>query len=277
MKQFIAKNKNYLMGVAACLLIGTVTLSFQDSPLIHAKADVTEQQDNDWAVACKDTTPPEKKMRMKDFDKLNIELEQAMKTVAEKLKEIDWSKLNLQISEAMKAVDMEKIKASVEQSLKAVDMIAIEKDVQNALKEVNIEKLNVDIKQALQEAKSEMEKVNWEEMKKELAEASKEIEKAKLELKDLNVDKIMSEAKAGIEKAKAELKEMKAMFKEMEKDGLIKTKKGFSLEFKDGSLYIDGKKQSDEISEKYRKYAKDGKLNITIDKDNGKDKDVVEL
>jgi hypothetical protein len=131
------------------------------------------------------------------------------------------------------------------------------------------------VKQALEEAKREIEKVNWADIKKELAEAKIEIDKAKLELKDLDLGKIMDEAKAGIEKAKTELKQMKTMFTEMEKDGLIDHKKGFKLEYKDGSLYIDGKQQSQEVSDKYRKYAKDGKMEITISKNS--DKEVVEL
>lgn len=276
MKQFIAKNKKYWMGMIACLAIGFVTLSFQDSPLIHLQQQDIVAAEMDDLQNGNDTIPPDKKMTAKDLDKLHVELDKAMKTVAEKLKEIDWSKLNLQISESLKDIDLDKIKNSVEQSLKALDMAAIEKDVQNALKEVDMKQVNVDIKQAMQEAKQELEKVNWNEIKKELADAKIEIEKAKIELKDLDLGKIMDEAKAGIEKAKTELKAMKTMFTELEKDGLIDRKKGFKLEYKDGSLYIDGKQQSQEVSDKYRKYAKDGKLHINIAKDNGKD-DVVEL
>lgn len=277
MKQFIAKNKKYWMGMVACLLIGFVTLSFQDSPIIHLQQQglTNESMDMQEMNSVTDTFPPDKKMTAKDLDKLHVELEKAMKLVTEKLKEIDWSKLNLQISESLKEIDLDKIKASVEQSLKAVDMAAIEKDVQNALKEVDMQQVNSEIKQAMQEAKRELEKVNWADIKKELADAKVEIEKAKLELKDLDLNKVMDEAKAGIEKAKAEIKEMKTMITEMEKDGLIDRKKGFKLEYKDGLLYIDGKQQSQAISDKYRKYAKDGKLDITISKDNGKD--VVEL
>lgn len=275
MKQFIAKNKKYWMGMIACLVIGFVTLSFQDSPLIHLQQQGIVAEDMNDLDNITDTMPPEKKMTAKDLDKLHVELDKAMKLVAEKLKEIDWSKLNLQISESLKDIDLDKIKNSVEQSLKAVDMAAIEKDVQNALKEVDIQQVNSEIKLAMQEAKRELEKVNWADIKKELAEAKIEIEKAKLELKDLDLGKIMDEAKAGIEKAKTELKQLKTMLTEMEKDGLIDRKKGFKLEFKDGSLYIDGKQQSQAISDKYRKYAKDGKLDISIGKDDGKD--VVEL
>jgi hypothetical protein len=276
MKQLIAKNKRHLAGLAACLLIGGVTLSFQDSPFVHAKTDQTEQvADAEDPIACKDTLPPGKKMTSQELDKLEVELEQALKLAGEKLKEIDLGKLNLQIADALKQIDMEKIKTSVEQSLKAVDFASIEKEVNNALKEVDMNKINMEVKQALQEAKREMEKVNWADINKELADARIELEKAQQELKGIDMDKIMSEAKQGIEKAKTELKQFKEMVTEMEKDGLIDRKKGFKkITFEDGSLYIDGKKQSQAISDKYRKYTKDGKLNINFD---GEEKEVVEL
>jgi hypothetical protein len=268
MKQFIAKYKKSVLGIAACLLIGLVALSFQDSPLVHAKTQVSgEEPLPGEPFVCKDTTPPSKKLSAKEMEKLNVELEQALKTVAAKLKEVDWSKVNLQVSEALKEIDFEKIKASIDQSLKSVDFAAIEKEVETALKEVDMGKVNAEIKQSLQEAKREMEKVNWEEIKKELAEARAEIEKARMELKGIDMDKIMDEAKEGIEKAKAELKQLKTLLTELEKDGLIDRKKNVKLEYKDGSLYIDGKQQSKEVSDKYCQYVKDGKLDITINKE----------
>lgn len=276
MKQLIAKNKRYLGGMAACLLIGGITLSFQDSPFVHAKTGQTEQViEVEGAIACKDTVPPGKKLTAQELEKLEADLEQAMKVVGEKLKEIDLGKLNLQIADALKQVDMEKIRASVEQSLKAVDFAAIEKQVNEAMKEVDMKKINEEVRQALQEAKQEIEKVNWADLNKELSDARMELEKAQQELKGINMDKLMKEAKQGIEEAKAELKQLKVMLHEMEKDGLIDRNKGFKkIGFKDGDLYIDGIKQSKKMSEKYRKYAKDGKLNINFQ---GNEKEVVEL
>ena len=77
----------------------------------------------------------------------------------------------------------------------------------------------------------------------------------------------MKEAQQGITEAKEELKQAKAMFNEMEKEGLINQKDGFSIEFKDKDLYINGKKQDENVADKYRKYTKEKNFKITIDKE----------
>jgi len=57
------------------------------------------------------------------------------------------------------------------------------------------------------------------------------------------------------------------MFNEMEKDGLINSKEGFTIEYKNKDLYIDGKKQSEKTTGKYRKYFKQDHFKIRIDKE----------
>ncbi len=57
------------------------------------------------------------------------------------------------------------------------------------------------------------------------------------------------------------------MFNEMEKDGLINSKEGFTIEYKNKDLYIDGKKQSEKTTDKYRKYFKQDHFKIRIDKE----------
>ena len=59
---------------------------------------------------------------------------------------------------------------------------------------------------------------------------------------------------------------------ELEKDGLIDKNKAYSLELKDGYLYINGKKQSKETTEKYRKYYM-GKDHFKISMDGKNDHD----
>ncbi len=66
-----------------------------------------------------------------------------------------------------------------------------------------------------------------------------------------------------MEKAKREMLNFKEFTNELEKDGLIDKKKGYKLQLKDGELYINGTKQSKEISDKYSKYYQ-GKNNFTI-------------
>lgn len=54
------------------------------------------------------------------------------------------------------------------------------------------------------------------------------------------------------------------------KDGLIDNRKLYNLEIKDGELYINGKKQPKEVSDKYRKYFRNDNYTITNDGDQPK-------
>ena len=70
MKQFILKNKKALTGIAAMLLIGSVTMSFQDSPLNPVKSYQLYPSGLD--------TVPEKKFDKAEYDKAMDELNKAM-------------------------------------------------------------------------------------------------------------------------------------------------------------------------------------------------------
>jgi Asp-tRNA(Asn)/Glu-tRNA(Gln) amidotransferase A subunit family amidase len=213
-------------------------------------------------------------MKMKDFDKLQSELDKSLLQVNEEMKKIDLSAMQKEIEASLKAVDMEKIMKDVESSLKSIDLEKMMADISSSLKDVNLELKSSEIEKAMQEAKKEIEKakleikeVDREAIKKELEKAKLEIDKIKPEIDKIDMDKIINEARAGIDKAKEELKLTREMFTEMEKDGLINSKEGFTVEYKDKSLYIDGKKQSEKITDKYRKYFKQEHFKMKIDKD----------
>jgi hypothetical protein len=97
----------------------------------------------------------------------------------------------------------------------------------------------------------EFKKINLDDIKKDM-------EKVKIEM-DLNKDHLkidMEKLKTDMSKLKTELAGIKEMTNEMEKDGLINKGEPINLEFKNKELYINGKKQSPEVSEKYSKYFK---------------------
>jgi hypothetical protein len=48
---------------------------------------------------------------------------------------------------------------------------------------------------------------------------------------------------------------------------LISSKEGFTIEYKNKELYIDGKKQSVKTTDKYQKYFKKEHFKITIEKE----------
>jgi paraquat-inducible protein B len=147
-------------------------------------------------------------------------------------------------------------------------------DVTSSLNDIDWGEKNEEIEKALKEAKKEIEKAKLEirdidrdKIEKELDKARLEIEKSRTEIDKIDLTKIMSEVREGIDKAKEELKLTKEMFNEMEKDGLINSKEGFTIEYKNKDLYIDGKKQSEKTTDKYRKYFKQDHFKIRIDKE----------
>ena len=265
---FLKRNKQAIIGTAACLLIGGIALSFQDTPFNHIQKYQVDPSDT---VPEKKCCPNGDNMTMKEFEKLPECIDKEVLKAMEEVKKIDWAAIQQQIEGAMKSVDAIKIQTEVEKALKDVDFEKISKDVTTSLaslKEVDWAGVNKDIKDAMDEVKSELKNINKDEIKKEIDDAKLEIEKSKAEMKNINMDQIMKEAKEGVEEAKAELKEIKTMFDEMEKDGLINKKAGFKIEYKEKELYINDKKQTSSVTDKYRHYFKDDSFKIKIDKEN---------
>lgn len=265
MKQFIVKNKKMLLSILAIFTIAVATMSFQDSPFMSKKFDVTDN--------FRDTVPEkgcDGSVKLKDLDNLNEELDKSLANISEGLKKIDLDKLMNDVGESLKNINLK----DVSLSLKKIDFDDVLADIKSSLQNIRWEDKEEEMEKALEEAREEMEKAKQEiknidtkNIDAELEKARKEIEKSKLEIKKIDFDKIMSEAKIGIDKAKEEIKQIKTMFEEMEKDGLIDRENGFSVEYKDKNLYIDGKKQSDRITDKYRHYFKEDRFKIKIDKE----------
>ena len=260
------KNKSSLTGIAACLLVGIITLSFQDSPFVHSMLDKSS--------AFQDTVPLKKhknSMTMKEFDRLSENLD---KDIANELKKIDFAKIEQEVRASLKEVDLDKILKEVESSLKEIDTEKMLAEVKKGLDQIDFEKVNIDIRKELAnankellKAQEEIKKIDKEAIKKEIENARLEVEKSREAFRKTDMSKIMKEVQEGIEKAKQELKQVKAMFNEMEKDGLINPNKGFSIEYKGKDLYINGTKQSEQVTDKYREYFKEDHFEITIDKE----------
>jgi len=223
-------------------------MSFQDTPYVNQIIDSRQPVD----------TVPDKfsnhTLSMKELDDLMITLELDMSGLEKSLKEIDMDHISKQVELSLKEIDMEKIMADVQLSLSDIDWKEHEGEIKKALEEAKAE---------MQEAKLELKSINKDEIKKELEQAKKELEKTKIELKEIDMDKIRKEANEGIKEAKADLELTREMFKEMEKDGLVDSKKGFTVEFKNKELFINGVKQSSKITEKYRKF-KEGDFKMKI-------------
>jgi HAMP domain-containing protein len=109
----------------------------------------------------------------------------------------------------------------------------------------------------------EVRKINMKEITEELKKVKIEFEKNKNQIK---ID--IQGAKDEIKKASASLREIKEMTDEMEKDKLLNKKEGYTIEYKNQELFINGKKQSKEVSGKYRKYFKGEDFKLERKKEN---------
>ena len=77
----------------------------------------------------------------------------------------------------------------------------------------------------------------------------------------------MASSRVEVDKAKEEVKGYQEMIYDMEKEGLLNTKEDYTIEYKDGDLFINGKKQPQEVTDKYKKNFR--KKNIAIKKQDG--------
>jgi zona occludens toxin (predicted ATPase) len=105
-------------------------------------------------------------------------------------------------------------------------------------------------------------KIDIDKVKVNMEKVRDEMENNKDKMK-LDLDKMRKD----LEKTKAKLKGYQEMVYKMEADGILKTNSDYKIEYQDGELFINGKKQSAEVTSKYKKYfPKDG---VTIRKEKG--------
>lgn len=263
MKKIIAANQKTAAVIIICITVGILTMSFRDfqfGPLQHY----------DTLYALPDSIPQgkqHKKMTMRDYDRLVKEFTTDLKKFTEDLHQLNNEKIAASVNDAVNQLKTGEVIASIERAIKETDFAAIEEDIRNAFKETGWEQMNTEISASLKHAKETMEKIDMTAIRAELTRAKKELEAGREAIQKIDFSSIQKEVQEGIQKAGNYLKEQKAMFNEMESDGLINQKKGFSIDYKKGNLYINGKKQPDSVVEKYRHYFNDNHYRIEIEKE----------
>jgi hypothetical protein len=208
---------------------------------------------------------------MADLDKgmaqlENLNLDEVMKNASNAIKSVDMAAIEKSVADAMKSINTEQIQQQIKLAMQQVNMDSIQQQIKLAMKNVDTDKIKVEIDKALAELKNsnwqaeidkgmkeakaalaEVKNINTDEIKKELENARKEIANAKIDMKN-----DMAKARVDIEKAHVEMTQLRSLLQDMQKDGLIKKGEDVNLEWKSGRLYINGKEQSAEVSEKYK-------------------------
>jgi chromosome segregation ATPase len=221
-------------------------------------------------------------LKQQDFKKMQQEL-------AASLQKINTEAIQKQFQEALQNIDAEKIKLETEKALQKTDWEKMQQDIQKAIAEVknNIDskKIEAELQEALEASKKAMAEAKQidmtkihaeldrakEELKNKQADIREEIERARKEIKEnmrRNWSREMEKAKAEMGRAREELINYKTMLSEMEQDGLLTTKSNYTVEYKNGDLIINSKKQPESVTAKYKHYFK--KDNVTLKKEPGK-------
>jgi hypothetical protein len=174
MKQFIQKNKIMIAVIAACLLIGGTTMSFQNLPFgpIDKLDTLTDLQD---------TIPAQKKeeddkFNMQDFDPLLHNLDKVILEVQKEVLSIDFDSIHRQMNASITKIDLDRIKINIAREMKEIDFSKIEQSVQVALKEINWNKMKDDVQISLQNAKKEIDKIDTDVVNMEMEKTNAEIE-----------------------------------------------------------------------------------------------------
>ncbi|NCI45697.1 hypothetical protein [Sediminibacterium soli] len=212
--------------------------------------------------AAQDTLPSKKhsdrnEFRSGDLDHALQDIDRAMQQLNREMK-LDMGRMEKEIRTAMEEV-------------KKIDLEKIHTDLRASLKEIDWTKTRGEVDRAMRQAEQELKKVDMEQVKKNVEKAMEQVNTEQL-LSGIDFDKIhqnvtdgMAHARTGLEKAKKELTLLKEFLGELEKDGLIDSKKAYKIEIKDREMYINGTRQSKEVNDKYRKYFKDEDYTIKND------------
>ena len=75
----------------------------------------------------------------------------------------------------------------------------------------------------------------------------------------------------------SKLKNYKEILTNMEKDGFLSTKEDYKVEYKNGDLFINGKKQLAAIADRYKHYFKKTHVTIKKENDGGDDDKIIDL
>jgi hypothetical protein len=189
-----------------------------------------------------------------DSGKMKVQLNEA-------INQIDSKKMQDQIQKAMKDIDFEKMKTELQGNLDRMDMKELKDEIEKAVEEIDLQKIQTDINTSISKIDMDKIKVKLDKVKEmDFKGIEDNLKKMKPE-----IEKSMQEAKESIDKAKKEMMGYKSLIDGLDKDGLIDKNKNYTIEYKSGSLSINGKKQSADVVKKYNSFL-NGHKNFTIKK-----------
>ena len=193
-----------------------------------------------------DTIPAERKPEGSALDDQSVldeeldvrSLERALKNVEYRLQKLEAELRNK---------DWGKVENAYRKAIDNINWKQIEKDTRHALADVN-NRMELENDIHLDNIKLQLNKTKIM--------VDQNLKQMRLSLDhDLKIN--LQNATLGLQKAKVSLQRLKAFTNDLEKDGLIENGKPYSIEIKDGDLYINDVKQSKKVTKKYREKYKE--------------------
>ena len=239
-------------------------------------------------VQAKTDTVPDRQKKIRDIDDVLDELDRGKVEVEQSLRNTDWSKVQADIKRSMKEIDGEKLKAQVEEALRSVDMAKIQVDVQKELASIDMVKMKADLQKQLAgidaqklqlDARKIVQEIDVEKIRAQVEASLKAVDadKIKMSIDKAGLDKIgenmekikpdiersIADARRGIERAQKEVRNYKDLIEALDHDGALNKKGNYTIEYKGGTLTVNGKQLQ---ARKYSKFLESSK-DFTIKKD----------
>ena len=214
----------------------------------------------------KTDTVPDRHKKVRDIDDVLDELDRGKVEVEQSLRNMDWSQMQADIKRSLKEIDGDKLKLQVEEALRSVDMVKIQADVQKELANIDMVKMKADLQKELSNIDAQKLQIDAQKIAQgididkiraqvdaslkavDMDKIKMSIDKAGLDKLGENMEKIkpdmeraIAEAQRGIDRAKKEVRNYKDFIEALDRDGALNKKGEYTIEYKGGTLTVNGK------------------------------------
>lgn len=179
----------------------------------------------------------------------NITRNHIQQEVHHVLSAVDLAKIQAEAKAAVKKINFEQLNKDIETAMAGIDKATLERDISRAMKSVK----NIDAAQLKNEINATLKNIRLDQLKGQLENARRDLKMQQQQL-DIEMRQIAPGVNNELRETRRQLQRLKDAYQQMERDGLIEKSPANRIQFRDGELYINGERQSKEISEKYRHY-----------------------
>lgn len=174
--------------------------------------------------------------------------------------QLNFDSVLQQVSVALSKIDYQKMQSDAQKALADIDYTKLNQDIKTAMKKIDLSNLKLDVSSAIDSAKMSIDKIRWEDMKRDLEKAKAELNKTAA-LQKINTDSLQKHVQQALKNAQLQLREAQTELAlqhdlpaALSEGGLLTLSEPYRVELKDGYLYINGKKQTKAITNKYASY-----------------------